>query len=81
MVYDLRIFLNLNMWGNRIMKNIKKSQIINICWRPMFAALMTGILSKSTDFDAIVIGLVLGTAASIACYFEVKKLLPEKQHK
>jgi hypothetical protein len=44
----------------------------------MFAAIMTGILSETTDFNNTVIGIILGTAASIACYFEIKKLLSEK---
>lgn len=60
------------------MKKEKKA-IIYILWKPLFAALMTGILSKGTSIDPIIIGLGLGTAAAVACYFDIKKLFNIKQ--
>ncbi len=54
------------------------SKIILICWKPMFAALMTGILAEKTAINSILIGTVLGIAAATACYFDVKRLLEKE---
>lgn len=61
--------------------NTKKSctQIINICWKPLFAAIMTGILAEKTSINSILLGTVLGIAAAIACYLDVKRILKQKE--
>ena len=63
------------------MRNITKkrcNQIINICWKPMFAAIMTGILAQKTSINSILLGTVLGIAAATACYFDVERLLKKE---
>lgn len=60
---------------------MKKEEIINIAWKPLFAAVMTGILSKATAIDPVVIGLALGIAAACACILDIKKIAAEQTGK
>lgn len=60
--------------------NTKKrcAQIIYICWKSMFATIMTGILAENTPINGILLGTVLGIVVAIDCYFGVKRILKEK---
>ncbi|MCI6561663.1 MAG: hypothetical protein ACI4J2_02380 [Ruminococcus sp.] len=53
----------------------EKNLIINIVWKPFFAAIMTACLSLGTELPPILIGITLGIAASIACYLDLKKFI------
>ena len=46
--------------------------IFNILWDTCTAALATGILAAKTDWNPIVIGLVVGLYASAWCFFNIK---------
>lgn len=59
-------------------KAVKNAKVLNICWKPLFAALMTGILIQTTQIHPILIGALLGIAAAISCCLEVNRLLRDK---
>lgn len=69
-------FRILTMQGGE--QTVGNAKVLNICWKPLFAALMTGILSQATQIHPILIGGMLGIAAAISCYMEVNRLLRDK---
>lgn len=60
------------------MEKKERSLIINIIWKPFFAAIMTAILIVGTELHPIIIGLALGAASSIACYLDLKRYMKYK---
>lgn len=57
----------------------EKNLIINILWKPFFAAIMTATLIVSTELSPVLIGISLGIASSAACYLDLKKYLKAKE--
>lgn len=58
----------------------EKNLIINIVWKPFFAALMTTMLIMKTELPALLIGITLGLACSFACYLDLKKYIKMKDN-
>ena len=56
----------------------ERTLVLDIAWKPLFAALMTAILSMKTGLHPLLIGATLGIAASIACYLDLRRYLREK---
>ncbi|MBR3678917.1 MAG: hypothetical protein IKL87_01790 [Oscillospiraceae bacterium] len=56
----------------------ERNMIINIVWKPFFAAFTTALLSMSTELPPALIGIILGIAASAACYLDLKKYIKTK---
>ena len=56
---------------------MSKKDIINIAWKPFFAAVMTGILTNATGIHPVLLGLGFGGAAAVSCYIELKKYVSE----
>ncbi len=62
-------------------KRRKRSQIIYICCKPMVATIMTGFFAKRLPINSVLIGIILGIAAAIECYFDIKRLLGEEDER
>ena len=60
------------------MEKKERNLIINILWKPFFAAVTTASLTISTEIHPIIIGLALGAASSIACYLDLKRYIDHK---
>jgi hypothetical protein len=54
------------------MKKNERNFLINVMWKPLFAALMTAALSKGTGVDSYIIAVFLGVASAAACYLDYK---------
>ena len=61
------------------MEKKERNLIVNIIWKPFFAAIMTTVLISSTDLPPVLIGITLGLASSIACYLDLKKIYKNKR--
>ncbi|MBE5903465.1 MAG: hypothetical protein E7275_04175 [Pseudobutyrivibrio sp.] len=57
----------------------ERNLIINIVWKPFFSAIMTTILIMQTELPAILIGITLGLAGSLACYLDLMKFIKNKE--
>ena len=57
----------------------ERNLILNIVWKPFFAAIMTAILIMNTEIPDILIGITLGLASSFACYLDLKKFMKNKE--
>lgn len=55
-------------------------EIANIVWKPFFAAFMTGLLSFK-GMNPLLVGTVLGIAAAVSCYYEIKKMIARSANK
>lgn len=60
------------------MEKKERNLIINILWKPFFAAVMTAGLSLKTEIHPIIIAVALGAASSIACYLDLKRYIKYK---
>ena len=60
------------------MNKEERKLIINIVWKPLFAAIMTAVLIMGTGIHPIVIGVTLGIASAAACFLDLKKFLEKK---
>ena len=60
------------------MEKKERALIINIIWKPFFAAIMTASLTVGTEIHPIIIGSALGVASSIACYLDLKRYMKHK---
>ena len=60
------------------MEKRRKSLIINICWKPFFVAMITGILAIKNPDNSILIGFAMGAAGALACNLDIRRLLQEK---
>ena len=56
----------------------ERSLVLNIVWKPFFAAMMTAVLSVKTELPPLLIGAALGIAASVACYLDLRRYRGEK---
>ena len=57
----------------------ERNLIINIVWKPFFSSIMTTILIMQTELPAILIGITLGLAGSLACYLDLMKFIKNKE--
>ncbi len=62
------------------MNKKERNLIINIVWKPFFAAIMTTTLIVRTELSPVLIGISLGIASSFACYLDLKKYLKSKEN-
>ena len=61
------------------MKKRERNFLINVMWKPIFAAFMTAILARGTGFNTYIIALCLGIASSAACYLDFRVFMTTKE--
>ena len=63
------------------MKKNEKAFLINVMWVPLFAGVMTAILSKAPRVDPYLVGVFMGVVGAAMCYLDYKifmKKAPEE---
>ena len=56
----------------------ERSLVLNIVWKPFFAAMMTAVLSVKTELPPLLIGAALGIAGAAACCLDLRRYLRDK---
>lgn len=61
------------------MKKKERNFLVNIMWKPVFAAIMTAVLARGTGFNPFIIAAILGAASSAACYLDYRVFLTNQE--